>query len=184
MITPLGPEERRSLLGVARRAIEARLHGWLLPEEEAHGALAELRGAFVTLRRRSDRELRGCVGYIEPRFALVETVARAAAAATGDDRFTPVTLDEIVHLALDVSVLGPLEPIEPAAVCVGKHGLLIRWQGQGGLLLPQVAVEHGWDSQAFLDHTCHKAGLPAGTWRQVGVELLGFSADVISEDDP
>ena len=138
----------------------------------------------MTLRRRVDGELRGCVGYIEPLYALAEAVTRAAAsAATSDDRFAKVTLDEVPLLALDVSVLGPLEPLVPDAVRVGIHGLIVRWQGRSGLLLPQVAVEHGWDAEAFLEHTCQKAGLPSDTWRQAGVELLGFSADVFGDEE-
>jgi AmmeMemoRadiSam system protein A len=181
----LGPDEQRRLLRVARSAIEARLRGQPRPDEPADGILAEPRGAFVTLRRRADRELRGCVGYVEPRYSLLETVARAAAAAaTSDDRFAPIALDEVAALTLDVSVLGPLLPISPDAVRIGTHGLVVRWRGRSGLLLPQVAVEHGWDAEAFLDRTCHKAGLPADTWRLPGVELLGFSADVCGEDEP
>jgi AmmeMemoRadiSam system protein A len=183
-MTPLGPEERRHLLGLARRSIEARLSGRRLPDEPAPGALGERRGAFVTLRRRGDGELRGCVGYLEPRYPLAEAVARAAAsAATADDRFAQVTHDELARLTLDVSALGPLEPLAPAAVRVGIHGLLVRWQGRSGLLLPQVAVEHGWDAEAFLEHTCRKAGLPSGTWREPGIELLGFSAEVFGDEE-
>jgi AmmeMemoRadiSam system protein A len=184
-MTPLGPEDRRTLLGLARRSIEARLAGRRPPDEPAAGALGERRGAFVTLRRRGDRELRGCVGYLEPRYALAEAVARAAAsAATADDRFAPVTLDELARLTLDVSALGPLEPLAPADVRVGSHGLVIRWRGRSGLLLPQVALEHGWDARALLEHTCRKAGLPADTWREPDVLLFGFTADVFGEDEP
>jgi AmmeMemoRadiSam system protein A len=183
-MTALGTEDKRLLLALARRAIEARLAGRPLPDEPARGLLAERRGAFVTLRRRSDGELRGCVGYVEPLYALAEAVTRAAAsAATADDRFAPVLLQEVPRLALDVSALGRLEPLTPDAVCVGVHGLVVRWRGRSGLLLPQVAVEHGWDAETFLAHTCLKAGLPADTWRQPGVELLGFSADVFGDAD-
>jgi AmmeMemoRadiSam system protein A len=182
-VTTLAAEDKRRLLGLARQAIEARLGGRSLLEEPALGALAERRGAFVTLRRRSDGELRGCVGYVEPLYALAEAVTRAAvSAATADGRFAEVTLDEVPLLALDVSALGPLEPLVPNAVRVGIHGLIIRWQGRSGLLLPQVAVEHGWDAEAFLEHTCRKAGLPGDTWRQPDVELLGFSADVFGDE--
>jgi AmmeMemoRadiSam system protein A len=179
----LAPDERRFLLRVARQAVEARLRGGLLPAEPALGVLAEPRGVFVTLRRRSDRELRGCVGFSEPLYPLAEAVARAAAAAAADDRFTPLTPDEVVGLALDVSVLGPLVPLAPHAVRIGTHGLVVRWQGRSGLLLPQVAVQHGWDAETFLAHTCRKAGLPPETWRQPGVELLGFSADVFGDEE-
>jgi AmmeMemoRadiSam system protein A len=183
-VTPeLTGEQRRILLAVARRAIEARLRGVELASEAADDALRVPRGAFVTLRRRDDGELRGCVGYVEPRYPLVETVAQAAAsAATHDDRFEPVTLQELPQLLLDVSALGALAPIASGDVVVGRHGLLIRLRGRGGLLLPQVAVDHGWSPETFLEQTCRKAGLPAGAWRDPGVELLAFTAEVFGED--
>jgi AmmeMemoRadiSam system protein A len=179
----LSGEQRRLLLAVARRAIQARLRGQELQREAADGALREPRGAFVTLRRRGDGELRGCVGYVEPRYPLVETVARAAAgAATHDDRFEPVTLEELPRLALDVSALGRLAPIVAGDVVVGTHGLVVRHRGRAGLLLPQVAVEHGWSPETFLEQTCRKAGLPPGAWREPGTELLAFTADVFGDD--
>lgn len=182
-MSELSGEQRRLLLAVARRAIEARLRGLELASEPADAALREQRGAFVTLRRRDNGELRGCVGYVEPRFPLVETVARAAAvAATHDDRFAPVSLEEVPGLSLDVSALGPVAPIAPADVIVGTHGLVIRHLGRTGLLLPQVAIEHGWAAEEFLDQTCRKAGLPVGAWRAPGVALLGFTAEVFGDD--
>ena len=183
MTGELTPDDGRRLLQVARRAIEARLRARALESEPAAGALAEPRGAFVTLRRRADGELRGCIGYTEPTFPLVETVARAAAAAaTTDDRFEPVALADLPRLTLEVSVLGPLQPIAPADVQVGTHGLVIRFGGQAGLLLPQVAVEHGWDARTLLEQTCRKAGLLPDTWRQPGATLLAFTAAVFCED--
>lgn len=179
----LSRQQRRQLLALARRAIEARLAGRDRPQEPADAALREPRGAFVTLRLKDGGELRGCVGYLDPRFPLVEAVAlAAAAAATHDDRFAPVSVEELERLALDVSALGPLVPISPADVVVGTHGLVIRHLGRTGLLLPQVAVAHGWSVETFLEHTCRKAGLPAGAWRAPGVELLAFTAEVFGED--
>jgi AMMECR1 domain-containing protein len=49
------------------------------------------------------------------------------------------------------------------------------------VLLPQVAVEHAWDRERFLDQTCVKAGLSADAWRQPGVEIRGFTATVFGE---
>ena len=77
--------------------------------------------------------------------------------------------------------LGPLEPIRPEDVEVGRHGLLIGFKGRRGVLLPQVPVENGWDRETFLAHTCRKAGLPEDTWKRTGVELLGFTAVVFGE---
>ena len=80
-------------------------------------------------------------------------------------------------------MLGDLVAIAPEAVEVGVHGLVIRCDGRSGLLLPQVAAERGWDRETFLDETCRKAGLPPGTWRQAGCEMLAFTAVVFSEDE-
>jgi AmmeMemoRadiSam system protein A len=178
---------RRHLLALARRAIEGQLSGVPCPEDDLGELRVELErrcGAFVTLTRRGDGELRGCVGVPEPLYRLDQAVARAAvAAAVYDRRFHPVAPSELPGLSLHVSVLGDLCPIEPGAVEVGVHGLVIRCDGRSGLLLPQVAAERGWDRERFLDETCRKAGLAPGTWRNPGCELLAFTATVFSEDE-
>jgi AmmeMemoRadiSam system protein A len=180
----LGAEERRELLGLARRAIEAELRGKPLAEAVVPEALRSRAGAFVTLKTR-EGELRGCIGYVEPRFPLAEAVARAAvAAATDDPRFPAVTQDELGDLAIDVSVLGPAAPIAPSEVRVGTHGLVVERGPRRGLLLPQVAVEQLWDAETFLDHTCRKAGLPPGSWREAGTRVLAFEAEVFGEEPP
>lgn len=183
----LSAAARRHLLALARRAIEAQLAGVTPADEEVGELSVELerhRGAFVTLTRRGDGELRGCVGLPEPRYRLDEAVAHAAvAAAVHDRRFEPVASAELAGLTLHVSVLGDLVPIDPAGVEVGVHGLVIRGKGRSGLLLPQVAAERGWDRERFLDETCRKAGLPPGTWRNGDCEVLAFTATVFSEEE-
>jgi AmmeMemoRadiSam system protein A len=176
----LTAEEKQALLRAARESIAAHFERRrpLLPV--AAGALAENRGAFVTLRR--EGELRGCVGMMHSEQPLLETVARMAiASATEDGRFEPVTAGELPGLAIEISALGPLEPIRPEEVEVGTHGLLVSYGGRRGVLLPQVPLEQGWDRETFLAHTCRKAGLASDTWRRPGVELLGFAAEVFSE---
>ena len=177
----LTQEERRTLLRVARESIAAHFARRRSDLPAATGALAEERGAFVTLHRR-DGELRGCVGLLRSDRSLLDTVAQmAVAAAVKDGRFAPVTAAELADLRIEISALGPLEPIRPEDVEVGRHGLVIGHEGRRGVLLPQVAVEHGWDRETFLAHTCWKAGLPEDTWRRRGVELLGFTATVFDE---
>ena len=178
---------RRHLLALARQAVERALRGAPRPEVDPGDLGVELerrRGAFVTLTRRQDGQLRGCVGVPEPLYRVDQAVARAAvSAALHDRRFDPVLASELPDLSLHVSVLGELHPIDPEAVEVGVHGLVIRGQGRSGLLLPQVAAERGWDRERFLDETCRKAGLPPGAWRDGDCELLAFTATVFSEDE-
>ena len=177
---PLNEAEQRFLLDLAREAIHRALHGLAAPPVPQDASLRRPSGAFVTLRRAG--ELRGCVGRIEAPTPLAEVVARAAvAAALEDGRFEPVQASELAELTVEISVLGPVQPIEPAEVRVGTHGLIVRHAGRAGLLLPQVAVEHGWDAETFLDHTCRKAGLPTSQWRLPGVELLAFTAQVFGD---
>jgi uncharacterized protein (TIGR00296 family) len=83
-------------------------------------------------------------------------------------------------LRIEISVLTPIVPIRPDDVEVGVHGLLIRKGGRRGLLLPQVAAEHGWDRQAFLSAVCEKAGLLRDAWR-ADAELYSFTAEVFGE---
>ena len=183
----LSAEARRCLVERARRAIAERLAGWPVPDAEAAEGevaleLARRAGAFVTLTRKVSGELRGCVGLTEARYPLRDVVARVAvAAALHDRRFPPVTSSELDELHVHVSVLGAVERIATADVQVGVHGLVVRCHGHSGLLLPQVAVEHGFTPEEFLDATCHKAGLPPGTWRQPECEVYGFTAVAFGE---
>lgn len=173
--------DRLALLALAREAAEAGVAGRPLPRPHLAGSLAEPRGAFVTLKRRMDGDLRGCIGRIEAREALGITVAQVAVAATRDRRFEPVSSEELEGIRIEVSVLTPPVPVAPDGVEVGRHGLIVQRDGSSGLLLPQVPVEHGWDRDTFLSETCRKAGLRRDVWRDGGTVLLAFTAEVFGE---
>lgn len=178
----LSSESRQRLLDLARRTIAAHLQGAPAPAGD-DGDPSPPQGAFVSLKTRAKGQLRGCIGHVEGDQPLVETVMRVAvAAATEDPRFPPVKPEELDLLRLEISVLSPLEPIRPEDVEVGQHGLLLRYRGRSGLLLPQVPVAQRWDRETFLDYTCRKAGLPPGSWRDPQCELLAFTAIVFGED--
>ena len=178
----LSDTDRRSLLALARGAIvEAVNRQKPATKAPYSGILAEKRGVFVTLH--AQRRLRGCIGVVEAYEPLGEALAHAAAgAALHDPRFSPVQPEEVATLRIEISLLSPLQPIRPEDVEIGRHGLLII-QGQSrGLLLPQVAAEHKFNREQFLDETCHKAGLKAGAWQDPKTRILGFTCEVFSED--
>ena len=178
----LDHEERHTLLYLARQTIGARIGGRSLPEPSTDSpALRELRGAFVTLKL--DEQLRGCIGHVigvEPLWRAVRD--NAVAAAFSDPRFSPVTAEEFENVRIEISALTPLRVSQPDGVIVGRDGVLIERGAARGLLLPQVAVEYGWDRQTFLDHTCRKAGLEPGCWRHPDTVISTFSAEVFGED--
>lgn len=178
----LTPEARADLLAIARKSLEDHLLRQHAPAYEV--SLAELHApaaAFVTLTHRG--ELRGCIGLSEAFRPLHETVAHCAiAAATEDPRFTSVRAFELAEIRVSISVLSPLERLlRPEHIEIGRHGLMVRRGGRRGLLLPQVAVEQGWDRFTFLRQTARKAGLTPEAWQAEGTEVFLFEADVFSE---
>jgi AmmeMemoRadiSam system protein A len=180
----LTEDRRAGLLRMARMAVDAQARGDDLPLPPADGP-ADASGVFVTIKRSG--ELRGCLGVLELRSSLEREVAKCARdSASRDPRFPPLGADELPDTSIDVSVLGPLEQIDPAdqdAIVVGRHGLVVEQGTRRGLLLPQVAPEWGWTREEFLRHTCRKAGLSADAWQQ-GARVYRFEADVFGEVEP
>jgi AmmeMemoRadiSam system protein A len=176
----LSDDEQRRLLTVARRCVEARVRRQPAPAVERGGALDVPSGAFVTLHQHGD--LRGCLGQIEPSTPLGDTVAHlAAVVCDSDPRFPPVSPKELPRLSLEISVLTPeREVTDINDIEIGRHGLIIQQGMRRGLLLPQVAAEHGWDRLTFVQQTCLKAGLAPDAWQR-GARILLFEAQVFGE---
>ena len=173
-------DDRAWLLGLARDAIVAYVSVRELVTSIT-GAIAERHGGvFVSLLKHS--ELRGCIGHVEADEPLGRLVPRCAvAAASTDPRFPPVILSEVSELEIEISLLGPLEPITSAEeIEIGKHGLVVQQGWHRGLLLPQVATEWSWDRETFLSHTCHKAGLSMDAWKK-GAKIWRFEAEVFGD---
>ncbi len=178
-MSPLNEADQERLLRLATDVLEESVRTYELSEIEAPGgALGENCGAFVTLWKAG--RLRGCIGYIEPRKPLYQTVRECAmAAALQDPRFEPVQPEELPTLRVEISVLSPIFQISPEQVEVGRHGLMISQGRRRGVLLPQVPVEWNWDRERFLEETCCKAGLPPDAWRH-GANIEAFTAQVFS----
>ncbi len=177
----LTEEERKTLLALARHALEEGVSGSGRPKqvEEPPSALLEARGAFVTLRRHG--QLRGCIGYVQTSEPLYKTVQECAvAAALSDPRFVPVTAEEVPELHIEISVLGQPAEIAPEQIIIGEHGLIITQGRRRGLLLPQVPTTWNWDREQFLEETCLKAGLPRDAWLH-GARIEAFTAEVFEE---
>jgi AmmeMemoRadiSam system protein A len=172
-------EERSQLLRLAHDSISSALEHREISMEPPTPHFAEPRGAFTSIYLRG--QLRGCVGYVLPSCPVYRAVGETARAAAFDDnRFPPVTREEVPRLAIELSILSPPQSIEPEEIEIGRHGLLISGQGRRGLLLPQVPVERAWDRIIFLEQTCRKAGLPADAW-QKGATIEAFTAEVFGE---
>jgi len=173
------PEDERSrLLDLARvavavavgakppKSLEAALQDGPLPERAA--------AAFVTLTE--DGDLRGCMGSLDahsPAWASVTDAARWA--ARGDPRFPGVDAGELPAIEIDVSILGPLVPLQdPRAFRPGTDGIVVERGRRRAILLPEVADTVGHGATRMLDACCAKAGLPPDAWRDPRTELWVF----------
>jgi len=182
----LSAVDRQRLIEHARAAVTTRIGGGReargVAEEPDAPALASPGAAFVTLH--VDGALRGCIGTSERRRSLWRVVGEmASAAATRDPRFPPIAAGDLPGMTVEISVLSPDVVIHrPEEIEIGRHGLDIRRDGARGLLLPQVAVEHGFDREKFLAATCRKAGLPADAWHDDATEIRVFEAEVFGDE--
>ena len=174
--------DRKVLLNLARRTLEAHVTGKGPPQFSSENKrLMEKRGVFVTLQKGG--ALRGCIGYVQGAVPLAEAVPQMTISASSrDPRFSPVSAEELKSIHIEISVLTPLKPVKDVKeIQVGKHGLFIARGDRAGLLLPQVATEHGWGREEFLTQTCYKAGLPPSAWQEGDTTIYSFSAEVFSE---
>jgi uncharacterized protein len=177
----LSEGDGQNLLVLARKAIVEAVSRRELPETIPHqGIFGERRGVFVTLHVRG--ELRGCIGTTENDEPLGEATVRcAASAALHDPRFPAMSSEELEQLHIEISVLSPLTPIRPEEIEIGRHGLVVSDENHRGLLLPQVAPEHGLNREQFLAETCRKARLPQAAWRWPTTRIQGFTCEVFSD---
>src|SRR5271169_2730187 len=120
----LSDADRKSILDLARQAVVEAVCRRRRLEEIPKTELLELKcGVFVTLH--VGGKLRGCIGVIEARERMGESIARcAASAALEDPRFSPMQPEEIPGMEIEVSMLSPLQRIQPEEIEIGKHGLL------------------------------------------------------------
>ena len=177
----LTPESRQQLLQIAHRALEARVHRRPPPQPDAEET-GPGQAAFVTIFCRG--ELRGCLGRLSSDMPLPNLVSHLAQeVADSDPRFDPVRPDELCDVTLEISVLTPEQEIRSLdEIEIGRHGLIVEKGSRRGLLLPQVATEHGWDRDTFIAQACLKAGLAEDAWRY-GARMFVFEAQVFGESE-
>lgn len=159
-------EAGRTLVGMARAAIGARLISREAPKSDGAAWLLQPGATFVTLTR--EGRLRGCIGSLSPQRPLGgDVMANAEAAAFRDPRFSPLTIEEWADTQTEVSLLSAPRTIRFAdeddllsKIVPGEDGLILEAGGRRGTFLPQV-WESLPDKMQFLTQLKLKAGLPA-----------------------
>ncbi|MGE4267780.1 MAG: AmmeMemoRadiSam system protein A [Deferribacterales bacterium] len=175
-------EGKLFLLKTARNSIKDKLYGSAADCGETPEDLDFRSGCFVTIHLR--KRLRGCIGNFRDDIGIVENVKdMARQAAFADPRFGPVSKDEFAMCELEISVLSPMIPAAAEEIKVGRDGIYIIKGYNRGVLLPQVAKEHYWDRETFLEQTCVKAGLPQDAYKDKDTTIFRFEALVFGDGD-
>ena len=177
---------------IARTVIENHIKKKEIPDFQVPEHFKKESGVFVTLNKFPKKTLRGCIGYPEPTFPLLDAIIDASkSASTRDPRFPPVNVKELDKIIVEVSILTPPKLIKASKpgdyvkqIKIGRDGLIIEKGLYRGLLLPQVPVEWNWEVREFLSQTCMKAGLLADCWFEKGTKIYKFSAEIFTETEP
>ncbi len=181
------PENKKILLTLARDTLNEKIINGLdkaIDESDIPGILHQPAGAFVSLHRKSDGKLRGCMGRFKASTPLLKLVKEmVVSAALKDFRFSPLSRDELEDMDIEISVLSPLNKIENIdEIELGKHGIYISKDHHTGTFLPQVALTTGWNIEEFLGHCArNKAGIGWEGWKEA--TIYTFEADIFSEKE-
>ena len=182
-------DEQLILLRLAREAMERGVKSEDLPPLDPSSMPASLRAegsSFITLTVR--KQLRGCIGSLDPYQSLAEDVREhAAAAALRDPRFPAVREDELTEIQIEISRLTrpmPL-PYQDADDLLSKlrphvDGIILRTDPHRATFLPQV-WEKISDPAEFLNNLCYKLGLDPDLWRREHLEVLIYQVEVLHE---
>ena len=186
----LSPEEKQTLLQIARQALEAGVRGEPLPALDRFALTSTLlaEGAsFVTLTKGGD--LRGCIGALEPYQPLAADVREhAVAAALEDYRFPNVRPSELGEIEIEVSRLTMPVPLEYtdssdllAKLRPGVDGVILR----DGLMRRATFLPQVWekipDKAEFLANLCYKMGAAPDTWKRKHLEVLVYQVEEFHE---
>jgi hypothetical protein len=153
-------------------------------------------GVFVTIYHlntmNSQKNLRGCIGYMIPLKNMYDSVIAAAInAATKDPRFSAISERELAQVIFEVYVLTKPSLIRVDnsdvslnKIVIGRDGLLLESAYGSGLFLPQVPVEQKWNIREYLTNLCYKAGAPPDTWLLPDSKLYTFHSIIFREKLP
>jgi AmmeMemoRadiSam system protein A len=166
-----GPEAQTSQLvseggritALARSAVETFVlkRRVIEPQSSSRTSLLGRRAACFVCVKTLGRELRGCIGTVEPEKNTLaeEVIVNAIKAATRDPRFEPLSGDELPSLRYSVDVLGSLESTGFDDLDPEVFGVVVTdvSGSRRGLLLP--AIESVKTTAQQVSVAARKAGL-------------------------
>ena len=189
----IDPQLGQALIKLARQTIMQRLGlkifgkgSDLVAAAVKDDALEVRRGTFVTLKIAGN--LRGCIGSLTAEESILDGIKRNAVnAAFHDPRFSPLTVEEIEAVDIEISILTKPQPLEYidstdliSRLRVNVDGVILQKGRAGATFLPQV-----WEQlprpENFLSHLCVKAGLSANAWENTRLKISTYQVQYFEE---
>ncbi|TNF43663.1 MAG: AmmeMemoRadiSam system protein A [Epsilonproteobacteria bacterium] len=122
--------------------------------------------AFVTINKKTNKQLRGCIGSLQAYRPLYkDIIMNAQAAALRDPRFLPLSVEELEQITIEVSILSEPQVLEYDDISDLKNkvvpfqdGIVLKLHERQATYLPQV-----WEQlpkfDDFFSSLCMKANL-------------------------
>ncbi len=170
-------DKREVLLKLARAAIAEEFGIDYGVDKEALRRekpwLNEKGAAFVTLNKKGDGALRGCIGSIIAHRTLYDDIIEnAKSAAFHDPRFVALSPQEFNDITVEVSLLTDPKPLPYSSpedlkskLRPGIDGVILKKGNYQATYLPQV-----WEQlptfESFMAHLCQKAGMASNCLAQ------------------
>ena len=177
----ISPEQGEILLNFARDTLYSYLANKTMPTFLVEDPLLkQKRAVFVTLKN-SKGELRGCIGRLEAEDPLYQAVQNMSIeAATKDSRFSPLSLNELKGLSIEISILSPPVTVKKAdEIIYGTHGVIVSQGKRTGIFLPDVSKNFS-TKEEFLEELCfQKAGLPKNCWQNPQTQIQVFTTQAM-----
>ena len=159
---------------LARESLEDHFYNKGIAEEKPEG-LDFRSGAFVSIKKRDDNSLRGCIGTIKPTRDDIyeEIICNAYNAAFCDPRFPELQEAELNNIIISVDIIMPAEIINDIdELNPGKYGLILERGNKRGLLLPDLDGVDNVKDQISI--AAQKAGISFNKIMDEGTNIYRF----------
>ncbi len=179
----LTDKEKKYLLDLARKSIRNYLENKTQLEIN-HYPFPKLNlpfALFVTLTIKG--KLRGCIGSLTPHMIIGDGVCEYAIKAGFEDpRFSPLSLEELKDIKIEISILSPLKKINDISeIKQNIHGVYVRHGFRSGTYLPQV-WEHFKTKEEFLRSLFEdKAGIDYSFINHSNTEIYIYTVEAFEE---
>lgn len=139
------------------------------------------RAIFVTLKNKETRYAGSPIATYSIGDAIIRTTKKAAFKNT---KLPPIEEKEIEHIKIEISILSEIKQIHGNILEnfeIGIDGLICKFFGYTGILLPQAAKDNNMDKIKFLEELCKKAGIPKDYWKKPAILFYKFQTQVFRE---